>query len=288
MPAENIMTYDYIVYGATIPGIVYAVHFANRGKSVLLLNHFGFPGGGITESLACKQFVHTNSLTPIVRSIYNKLMLEKNAVTALEDNGYCYDPEAVKKVLQELLESSGVNLLYHVLPVKISHPAKKDIQIELSAKEGVYTVSGKTILDASDEQLLSVISGIKGKSHQRVFNMFIHSEKTPVFQTTIPKLLIKVSPNRYWVSFEIPQSDGNSIESVMQEEIDAISNVLQEQDARIQLLPVRPGYTAYMDFSDSCRMDGLIKLTDLIQKTNPQHFVFTNAAMLESGLTSGK
>lgn len=288
MLGEDKNIYDYIVYGATIPGIVYAVHFANRGKSVLLLNHYGFPGGGITESLACKQFVHTNSLTPIVRSVFDKLMHEKNAVTVLDDNGYCFDQEAVKKVLQELLESSGVNLLYHVLPVNISHLAENAIQIELSAKEGIHTVSGKTVLDASDEQLLSVISGIKGQAHQRVFNLFIHSEKTPVFHTTIPKLLIKVSQNRYWASFELPQSDGAGIESSMQEEIDTISNALQEQDARIQLLPVRPGYTAYMDFSDNGRVDGLIQLTDLIQKTNPQHFVFTNAAMLESRLSSGK
>jgi flavin-dependent dehydrogenase len=288
MASEEKHIYDYLVYGATVPGIVYAVHMANQGKSVLLLNHYGFPGGSITESLACRQYVHINSLTPLVRKIFNSLVHEKNAVTVLEDNGYCFDPEAVKKVLQELLESSSVNLLYHVLPVKVFNTEENVVQIDLSAKEGMYRVGGKTVLDASDEQLLSALSDMPEQVHQRVFNLFIHSEKTPVIKAIIPRSLIKVSHNRYWASFEIPQRDGVSVEGIMQEEIDVIASTLQEQDARIQLLPVRPGFTAYTDFNKGSFMSGLIKLTDLIQKTNPQYFVFTNAAMLESRLDSGK
>lgn len=288
MVPEEKHIYDYIVYGATIPGIVYAVHMAEQGKSVLLLNHYGFPGGSITESLACKQYVHLNSLTPIVHKIFNALIHEKNALTVLEDNGYSFDPEAVKKILQELLESSSVKLLYHVLPVKVANPDGNVPQIELSAKEGIISLSGRTIFDASDEQLLSMLSGAEKRVPQRVFNLFMHSEKTPVFSSTIPTSLIKVSQNRYWASFELTNQESGNAENMMQEVIDSISETLQKQDGRIQLLPVCPGYTAYADFINSSRMNGLKKLTDVIQKTNPQYFVFTNAALMESKLDSGK
>ncbi len=288
MAIEGKHSYDHIVYSATIPGIVYAIHKAQLGKSVLLLNHYGFPGGSITESLACRQYVHVNSLSPIVRRIFNSLLHEKNAVTVLDDNGFCFDPEAVKKILQELLETAKVQQLYHVLPVRLSPLEDETCQMELSAKEGPIHLSACTIFDASDEQLLSVLSGESGEVKQNVFNLFVHCETKPDFNTIIPKSLIKVSQCRYWASFELPLHHGGTAESTMQEMIDRISESLQKQNGRIQLLPVRPGYTAYTEFRKISRIGGLIKLTDVIQKTNPQHFVFTNAAILESKLDSVK
>ena len=273
--------YDFVVYGATVSGIVYAINKAKQNKSVLLVNHYGFPGGSITESLSCRQYVHVNSLTPIVRQIFGELLIEKNATVALEDNAYCFDPETVKKVLQEMLESSTVHLLYHVIPTRIISLPQGEIQVTLSAKEGMLDIKGNTVFDASDEQFLSVLSGTPQLSRQRILNIVVHSRKFLSSDSLSCKKIVKISEDRYWVSLELP-SNGGRVKDVMQEEINKMSERLRPLNARIQLLPIRPGDGSYPDFENSRSVEGMIRLTDIIQKTNPQHFAFTNAATLES------
>jgi hypothetical protein len=285
MMAEKNNIYDYIVYGATIPGIVYAMSKARQNKSVLLVNHYGFPGGSITESLSCRQYIHVNSLTPIVRQIFSALLEERSAVTALEDNGYCFDPEAVKKVLQELLEASTVHLLYHVIPTQVIASQQGGIQITLSAKEGMLDIKGKVVFDASDEQFLSLLSSEPKLIQQRILNVIVHSKNVLSTDSLNCKRLVKISEDRYWVSFDL-FGNGRLEEDVMQEKINKISEKLSQHNARIQLLPIRLGYGSYPDFENNRSVEGIVRLTEIVQKTNPQYFAFLNAATLESLIAS--
>lgn len=60
-------TYDYIIYSASLAGVLTAIDLSNKGHSVLLLNFYGFMGGSITESLNCYQFVDENNLNGSVK-----------------------------------------------------------------------------------------------------------------------------------------------------------------------------------------------------------------------------
>jgi hypothetical protein len=286
MPKESTHIFDHIVYGASIPGIVYALNKMKQGQSVLLLNHYGFPGGCITESLACRQYVHANSLTPHVSRIFEMLLNETNGTIADEDNAYWFDPEVVKMVLQEVIESSNISLLFHVLPLRVGNLRHGETQIELSAKEGIIHVTGRTVFDATDEQYLSLLSVKKRPVPKQVLNVVLLFKNAPSIESIGARSVMKLSENRYWASFDLSGNSEEKGKDAMQEAVDTISERLAVQNGKIQLLPVRPGYAAYPDIDCAIGKNGVSQLTNIIQKTNPQHFVFANAVMLETRLNS--
>ena len=282
MIIKNDTVYDYIVYGATIPGIVFAVSKARQNNSVLLLNHYGFAGGSITESLSCRQVVNPKWLSKITRQIFDGLLLEKNGVLPVAKNEFMVDPEAVKKVLQNRLDSEKIELLYHITAAQISRQRDDLVHIDLLAKEGLVTVTGKTVLDTTDDQYLSSLRyNVPGRRIRQRLNLIILSEQSISFGAFKPKALTKIGKNRYWISIDLPETHEFEMGNVLQKAIDEISEILQACNGRIQVLPICADALNYPDSQGREQSEHILRLPELIKSLSIEYCVFANASSLE-------
>lgn len=143
------MIYDYIIYSANFSGIVSAIHFAKQEKKVLLLNHYGFMGGRITESLSLDQYFPKNLSGSETKNIFASLSNHRDAFIFSQDETFILNPETVKFTLQYFIERHNVDLLFHVTPIDFENHGEY-VSLILSGKEGRIELLARKIIDASD------------------------------------------------------------------------------------------------------------------------------------------
>ncbi len=277
--------FDYIIYGATIPGVVLAIKKAQENKSVLLINHYGFLGGNITESLSCLQIIDPLCLGEITAQIFNALKTKQNGLPAVGDNAFLLDPEAVKITLQEFMEQVPVHVLYHVRAIKISAETETGLVVSLSAKEGVLNITGKTVVDTTDEQHLQMLLRGKNIEQQKYrLNVIIRSEHLSFLQTFKPKALIRLGINRYWMSVVLPVSGENDAAESMQQYLTVISRALVDRNDRLQVVPVHADMIGYPRIEEHKMNESLLFLPEMLTGSFTEEEAFAKASRLE-GLT---
>lgn len=230
-------TYDYIIYSAGIAGVINALDLTARGKSVLLLNFYGFMGGSITESLNCLQIADGQKLNSLTKIVFENIKKEKHGIFYQKENILLFNPEVVKTVLQKLVEDSKVDLLFHIVPLYLK---QKDqfVEFSLTGKEGIFHVSGKTVIDASDEYDLLKLENAKRNLNGLYCNIFLTGLKDDSWQEYI--LLykkLKLNDSRYWVSLKLSKSENEFfIENDSQKIINDFEEIVQKSGGRIQIL----------------------------------------------------
>jgi hypothetical protein len=223
--------YDVIVLGATVPGVLFAAAQSRSGKSVLLTNQYGFPGGNITEVLNCVQDPPSSS-DAILMELYRNISAENVAPAVV-------NPETVKYALQQLLESTTVDLYYHVVPksITIEHPAS--VAVALLAKEGITTIHGTQVIDASDELYGAEILGLPLSYGERTVNLFVAAPKDQSFLSFRSiRRAIELNDGRYWISLTIASQDELFREDETHMLLDEFRIVLERSGSRIQMLPL--------------------------------------------------
>jgi hypothetical protein len=230
-------TYDYIIYSASLAGVLTAIDLSNKGHSVLLLNFYGFMGGGITESLNCYQNVDLEGLSGSTKILFNKIKNAKHGILYHTGNEFVFNPESIKIVLQEMIEGSNVDLLFHIVPFYIK---QKDDYVELSVtgKEGVFKVKGKTIIDDSDEFDLLKLENANRSLKEIYYNLFLTGLKDHQWQSfEYLNKIIKLDDNRYWASLNIPKPDSEFfIENASQKILNQFEEVVHKSGGRVQLV----------------------------------------------------
>lgn len=230
-------TYDYIIYSASIAGALTAIQLSEKGYSVLLLNFYGFMGGSITESLNCYQMIDEKKLNGAVKTFFDKIKNERLGIFYNSDNGFVFNPETIKIILQEEIENSKVDLLFHIVPFYLKQ--KEDhIEFSLTGKEGIFQIKGKTIIDASDEFDLLKLENVKRGLKEIFYNVFITGLKDDDWQSFEHLYKsIKLNDNRYWVSLKIPEPENIFfIENTSQKILNDFEVVVQKSGGRIQLI----------------------------------------------------
>ncbi len=230
-------TYDYIIYSAGLAGVLTALELSNKGKSVLLLNFYGFLGGSITESLNCLQLVDENKLNESSRNVFNKVRELKHGILYEREKEFILNPENVKIILQELIEASEVELLFHIVPFYMKQRADH-VELSLTGKEGIFHVKGKTIVDASDEYDLLKLENAKRSLGGLYYNMFLTGLKNDKWQG-FERIhnFIKLDDNRYWLSLKIPKPENEFfIENGSQKLLNEFEEVVHKSGGRIQLI----------------------------------------------------
>ncbi len=230
-------TYDYIIYSASLAGVLTAMDLSGKGNSVLLLNFYGFMGGCITESLNCYQVIDEKNLYGSVNNIFNQIKNTKHGILYQTGNDFILNPETVKIVLQEELQTSTVDLLFHILPFYLIQ--KEDcVEVSLTGKEGIFHIKGRNIVDASDEYELLKLQNVKRKLFEIHFNLFLTRLEDSEWQNfEFINKFMKLDDNRYWVSLQIPSPQNEFfIENNSQKIINEFEEVVQKSGGRIQLL----------------------------------------------------
>jgi hypothetical protein len=230
-------TYDYIIYSASLSGVLTALDLSNKGNSVLLLNFYGFMGGSTTESLNCYQTINENHLNKAAKDIFDKIRNAKNGILCQDKNNFIINPEVIKIILQEELENSNVDLLFHIVPFYLKQK-EGFVELSLTGKEGIFHVRGRRIIDASEEYNLLKLENAKRSLSRLYYSMFLTGLNNDDWQgfKSINKF-IKLNDNRYWVSLKMPKPENEFfIENNSQKIVNEFETVIQKSGGRIQLL----------------------------------------------------
>lgn len=230
-------TYDYIIYSASLSGVLTAIDFSNKGNSVLLLNFYGFTGGSITESLNCYQIIDEEYFDGYAKNLFDKITNAKHGILYRSGNALVLNPESIKIILQEELENSNVDFLFHIVPFYLKQ--KDDyVEVSLTGKEGIFQIKGKAIIDASDEFDLLKLENVTRSLKGIYYNLFLTGNKNDEWQSyEFLNKFIKMNDNRYWVSLKIPKTDNEYfIENASQNFLNDFEEFVQKSGGRVQLI----------------------------------------------------
>lgn len=229
--------YEHIIYGASVKGIIKSISLKNDGKSVLLLNKFGFTGGAITESLRLLiNKKHFEILDDSLESkIYKKILDENYSILGETETEYIINPEVVKIVLLKFIEEGNLEHLFHVVPSSIDNNI-----VELIAKEGLISIEFENFSDESDEKFLNHLMQNEDRSIKRFYNIIVTKSNNLSF-LKFDKIVksAELKDGRYFVSLEIKEEDEIEANHKAQFLADELSEYLDKSGNRIQLLPTR-------------------------------------------------
>ncbi len=230
-------TYDYIINSASLAGVQTAIELSKDGKSVLLLNFYGFMGGSISESLNCYQNLDEKSLDGSTIILFNKIRQTKHGILYHSGNEFIINPETVKNVLQERIENSKVDLLFHIVPFYVKQK-ENYLELSVTGKEGIFKIKGKNIIDFSDEFDLLKLENVNRNLKEIYYNLFLTGLKNGQWQSfQYLNKFIKLDDNRYWVSLNIPKLENDFfIENNSQEILNEFEEVVQKSGGRVQLV----------------------------------------------------
>ena len=270
--------YDYIIYGASLPGSLLAERLAEKRYSILLLNEYGFPGGSLTESLNCCQNVlGVSSKIKNVIAIINE---NKPGTFRKTDDAVIFNPESVKFAVQKIIDESEVDLLYHVKIVELN-TEPNSTQVKLSGKEGLLQINCERLIDATDGHLLSNIVGANSLPENIEYNLIAANIKKAVCRS-LPRInrIQSLDDGRVFLNFKFPPQEILFIENLIQTEIAKIDEMIKMKGGRIQLLPAQTNIINKIDIPDS--NDLYVDVDTIIGKSFPVNEILIKASMIEN------
>ena len=162
------MQYEVVVVGGGAAGVAAAVGAAQAGAKTILLERNPYLGGeGVHAGINSFGGFYTRGENPILVTGGVGALLRKELVrlghpdtTVLSRGGnhmLTFDPEYMKLALDNLIQKSGAEYLYHcyVMGVKADHG--RIIALECMDDEGRFWIEGENFVDASGESVISHI-----------------------------------------------------------------------------------------------------------------------------------
>ncbi len=169
---------DVVVCGAGPGGFAAAVSAARRGARTLLIERHGFMGGLATAGLIAPILGHTahESCVPIVQGILREITERMHAIggapswaQALNEWGIRFDAEALKIVLDEMMQQAGVEVMLHTLVSDVVRQNQHIQAILVETKSGRQAVQGKVFIDATGDADVAYRAGAP-ITHGRAFD----------------------------------------------------------------------------------------------------------------------
>ena len=176
--AQNIQSYDVVIYGGTSAGVSAAIQASRMGKKVILIEPFNRIGGLTTGGLGKTDIGNKQAIGGLSREFYQNIkkyyLNPENWIyqkresyrgvgynTFDEDAMWAFEPSAALKVYHEMLEKEpNIRIVYHQRlnrksGVKRDRQVIKSIQMETGQ---IY--QGKMFLDCTYEGDLMAASGV--------------------------------------------------------------------------------------------------------------------------------
>jgi hypothetical protein len=165
--------YDIVVLGGGPAGIAAAAAAARAGRSTLLIESYGFLGGmgtaaGVTNFCGLHANVH-GTIRQVVHGVADDLLGRMRALGGLNEPhslfggkiaAQAYDNAAFKVAADDLVLSSGAQLLFHAMVVGVVMNDEGRIHAALiETKSGRHAVLGKTFVDCSGDGDLAAHAG---------------------------------------------------------------------------------------------------------------------------------
>ncbi len=164
--------YEVVVLGGGPAGMAAAVSAARAGRSTLLVERYGFLGGmgtaaGVTNFCGLHANVH-GEIRQVVHGVADDLLARIAALGGLnaphalfgKTVAQAYDTAAYKITADDLLLSSGVQVLFHALAAGVLMDSAARVKALLvETKSGRLAVIGRTFIDCSGDGDLAAWAG---------------------------------------------------------------------------------------------------------------------------------
>ena len=163
---------DIVVVGGGLTGVCAAVSAAREGKRVVLIEQGSCGGGMATQGLVGPFMTSYDKSGEImvIRGLFEELVcrLEERggaihpakvragtAFTSWIRNGHDhvtpFDPEILKKLIDDLLTESGVEVLYHTTFIEPVMDGKRILGVIVHSKKGFQEIRGNIVIDCTGD-----------------------------------------------------------------------------------------------------------------------------------------
>ncbi len=165
--------FEVVVLGGGPSGIAAAAAAARSGRSTILVERYGFLGGsGTAACISDFCGLHANvhgEHRQVVHGIADEIQERLQRLGGLKDphlslrsmiKAQVYDLSAYKIVLDQLMQSSGVKLLFHAFGVGVHMDSASRIDaLFIESKSGRAAIRGKVFIDCSGDADIAAWSG---------------------------------------------------------------------------------------------------------------------------------
>ena len=155
--------YDLIVVGGGLTGIAAAVSAAREGLSVLLAERTGWLGGAMSNSLVYP-FMRWwtqkagEPVKDLSAGIFTEMRQRLEEYKRPNKRSH-FDPELFKFVFDDMVESAGVEVLYHANLCKVNTEGTKVESLIFAVKSGLLELEADAYVDASGDGDLMAFAG---------------------------------------------------------------------------------------------------------------------------------
>lgn len=153
--------YDVIVCGGGPGGIAASIGAAREGANVLLIERYGFLGGGATAMLVNPFMTYYAGNKQIVKGIFQDMLDELTKIGAFgsKREQWAFDTEAFKIVAETMCIKAGVNLLYHCFLTRADVSDGKITSIDIATKDGLKRLEASVFVDSTGDGDLAYFAG---------------------------------------------------------------------------------------------------------------------------------
>ena len=168
MHPTRAQTYDVVVVGGGSAGVAAAVAAARIGARTLLVEAAGFLGGASTLRNVltyCGLYTLGWAPRPAVGGIAQEVLTRLRALGALTGPKrfrgvfVVFDPEAVKRVLDDIALEAGVDVWLHALVIDAERDGNSIRRVKVQDRSGPRVIEARAFVDASGDCDLAYFAG---------------------------------------------------------------------------------------------------------------------------------
>lgn len=156
---------DIVVCGGGPAGCSAAISAARMGKSVVLIERYGFLGGMATAGLVHPWMSYYSGKKAVTAGIFGEIVDALKSFNAFKNSSHfgnmhhCFDTEILKFILMEKCLSSGVRLCLHTLVVSARKTKNQLKAVVCESKSGTEEIYGKIFVDCTGDADIAARAG---------------------------------------------------------------------------------------------------------------------------------
>lgn len=164
---------DILVIGGGAAGVAAAVTAARQGLKVLLVEKYGFCGGGAVAGMSgtiCGMYEATDDRTALPRQVVHGFL--DDFIAVMEEKGglappvrygktftRVHDPLVWRDAADALLTSAGVDVLYHAIATSVLMDGDRVEGVQVFSKQGPFEIRAAVTIDASGDADIVAMAG---------------------------------------------------------------------------------------------------------------------------------
>lgn len=156
---------DVVVCGGGPAGVAAAVGAARAGASVTVIERHGCLGGNNTAAMVTSWNNLERTGAPEIEGFYQELVDRLRRIGGIAgtkdgERQLFFDPEALKFVLDEVMEECKVRVLFHTMIAKAIVDTDRAIGVAIQSKSGREAVMGRIVIDSSGDADVAHSAGV--------------------------------------------------------------------------------------------------------------------------------